>query len=142
LAVTFVDFLLLSCCIFDGFSLLTQLGPDTRGATAGTALWDTEIYVSGRYREESSLQTRAAIHSGFASALQALAIQCSTDSMPNKSRTHCLHLGLNDCGQLGLGDLENRNYPCRIDFGKQRLTKSLLCLVEEPHSCVVRGESV
>ena len=45
--------------------------------------------------------------------------------------------GLNDCGQLGLGDLENRNYPCRIDFGKQRLTEDLVVSCGKSHTLVL-----
>ncbi len=45
--------------------------------------------------------------------------------------------GLNDCGQLGLGDFENRNYPCPIDFRDQKLTDGLVVSCGKSHTLVM-----
>jgi alpha-tubulin suppressor-like RCC1 family protein len=45
--------------------------------------------------------------------------------------------GLNDCGQLGLGDFDNRNQPCRIDFGDQRLSENVAVSCGKSHTLVL-----
>jgi alpha-tubulin suppressor-like RCC1 family protein len=45
--------------------------------------------------------------------------------------------GLNDCGQLGLGDCENRNQPCRIDFGDQKLSENISVSCGKSHTLVL-----
>ncbi len=45
--------------------------------------------------------------------------------------------GLNDCGQLGLGDLENRIQPCRVDFGSQKMSENLVVSCGKSHTLVL-----
>ena len=45
--------------------------------------------------------------------------------------------GLNDCGQLGLGDTKNRNFPCPVDFRDQKLTEELVVSCGKSHTLVM-----